>query len=98
MQPLPLMEDVDLVRRIGRANLVGLDVRAITSAAIHTAKVLTNWMMTELGASPMRRISWPEGHASSQPAAMLPKTTSRNAGVAAEVSKPPAATAPTARR
>lgn len=33
MQPLPLMEDVDLVRRIGRANLVGLDVRAITSAA-----------------------------------------------------------------
>ena len=33
MQPLPLMEDVDLVRRIGRRNLVGLDVPAMTSAA-----------------------------------------------------------------
>jgi rSAM/selenodomain-associated transferase 2 len=29
---LPLMEDVDLVRRIGRARLVGLEVDAITSA------------------------------------------------------------------
>ena len=33
VKPLPLMEDVDLVRRIGRARLVALDVRAITSAA-----------------------------------------------------------------
>ena len=32
MRPLALMEDVDLVRRIGRDNLVGLDVPAITSA------------------------------------------------------------------
>jgi rSAM/selenodomain-associated transferase 2 len=31
-QPLPLMEDVDLVRRIGRRNLVPLAVRAVTSA------------------------------------------------------------------
>lgn len=30
---LPLMEDVDLVRRIGRRNLAALPVRAITSAA-----------------------------------------------------------------
>jgi rSAM/selenodomain-associated transferase 2 len=29
---LPLMEDVDLVRRIGRGNLVALDVEAVTSA------------------------------------------------------------------
>jgi len=29
---IPLMEDVDLVRRIGRARLVGLDAAAITSA------------------------------------------------------------------
>jgi rSAM/selenodomain-associated transferase 2 len=29
---LPLMEDVDLVRRIGRRNLVALDVEAVTSA------------------------------------------------------------------
>jgi rSAM/selenodomain-associated transferase 2 len=33
IRPLALMEDVDLVRRIGRARLVGLDVAAITSAA-----------------------------------------------------------------
>ncbi len=31
--PLPLMEDVEFVRRIGRANLARLDVAAITSAA-----------------------------------------------------------------
>ncbi|MGB8275710.1 MAG: TIGR04283 family arsenosugar biosynthesis glycosyltransferase [Alphaproteobacteria bacterium] len=31
--PLPLMEDVDLVRRIGRRRLVVLDVAAVTSAA-----------------------------------------------------------------
>lgn len=32
-KPLPLMEDVDLVRRIGRKNLVPLDAEAVTSAA-----------------------------------------------------------------
>ena len=32
MQPLPLMEDVDLVRRLGRARLGALDVVALTSA------------------------------------------------------------------
>jgi hypothetical protein len=30
---MPLMEDVDLVRRIGRTRLVGLDAVATTSAA-----------------------------------------------------------------
>ena len=33
IRPLPLMEDVDLVRRIGRARLVALPVDALTSAA-----------------------------------------------------------------
>ena len=32
-RPLPLMDDVDLVRRIGRRNLVLLDADAVTSAA-----------------------------------------------------------------
>jgi len=32
VRPLPLMEDVDLVRRLGRSRLVGLDVPAVTSA------------------------------------------------------------------
>lgn len=32
-RPLPLMEDVDLVRRIGKDNLVPLDAVALTSAA-----------------------------------------------------------------
>lgn len=32
IKPLPLMEDVDLVRRIGRRRLVPLDVAAVTSA------------------------------------------------------------------
>jgi len=31
-RPLPIMEDVDLVRRIGARNLVALDVDAVTSA------------------------------------------------------------------
>ena len=33
LRPLPLMEDVDLVRRLGRARLVALDAVALTSAA-----------------------------------------------------------------
>jgi rSAM/selenodomain-associated transferase 2 len=33
MRPLPLMEDVDLVRRIGRARLVALPANAVTSAS-----------------------------------------------------------------
>jgi rSAM/selenodomain-associated transferase 2 len=33
IRPLPLMEDVDLVRRLGRRRLVPLDVAAVTSAA-----------------------------------------------------------------
>jgi rSAM/selenodomain-associated transferase 2 len=33
VRPLPLMEDVDLVRRLGRARLVALNVDAITAAA-----------------------------------------------------------------
>ena len=33
VRPLPLMEDVDLVRRIGRARLAALPVDAVTSAA-----------------------------------------------------------------
>ncbi len=33
IRPLPLMEDVDLVRRLGRRRLVGLDFAAVTSAA-----------------------------------------------------------------
>ncbi len=33
IRPLPLMEDVDLVRRLGRHRLAGLEVDAVTSAA-----------------------------------------------------------------
>jgi rSAM/selenodomain-associated transferase 2 len=33
MRPLPLMEDVDLIRRLGRHLLVGLNAGAVTSAA-----------------------------------------------------------------
>jgi len=33
LRPLPLMEDVDLVKRLGRNRLVGLNARAVTSAA-----------------------------------------------------------------
>jgi hypothetical protein len=33
IQALPLMEDVDLIRRLGRRRLVALDVAAVTSAA-----------------------------------------------------------------
>jgi len=33
IRPMPLMEDVDLVRRLGRHRLVGLDAAAVTSAA-----------------------------------------------------------------
>jgi rSAM/selenodomain-associated transferase 2 len=32
MRPLPLMEDIDLVRRLGRRRLLALDVAAVTSA------------------------------------------------------------------
>ncbi len=36
-KPMPLMEDVDMARRIGRRNLVSLDVPAVTSAARYRA-------------------------------------------------------------
>ncbi len=36
-RPLPLMEDVDLMRRIGRARLVTLEAEALTSAARYRA-------------------------------------------------------------
>ena len=36
-RPLPLMEDVDMVRRIGRRRLVELDAAAVTSAARYRA-------------------------------------------------------------
>jgi rSAM/selenodomain-associated transferase 2 len=38
VRPLPLMEDVDLVRRIGRKRLVRLDATAVTSAKRYEAK------------------------------------------------------------
>jgi hypothetical protein len=46
-RPLPLMEDVDLVRRIGRARLSGLDAVATSSATRYrrdgyAARVLRN--------------------------------------------------------
>jgi len=37
-KPLPLMEDVDMARRIGKRNLVALDVPAVTSAARYRAR------------------------------------------------------------
>jgi rSAM/selenodomain-associated transferase 2 len=33
VRPLPLMEDVDLVRRLGKRRLIAIDVAAVTSAA-----------------------------------------------------------------
>jgi rSAM/selenodomain-associated transferase 2 len=46
---LPLMEDVDLVRRIGRRNLVALDAKAITSAERYERE---GWLMR-----PMRNLA-----------------------------------------
>jgi rSAM/selenodomain-associated transferase 2 len=61
-QPLPLMEDVDLVRRIGRSRLTNLDVPAITSAERYVrdgyiARMLRNLIclaMWSIGVSPDR--------------------------------------------
>jgi len=61
-QPIPLMEDVDLVRRLGRARLHALPGRAITSAerwrrqgwwvrSARNLSILTLWF---LGVSPAR--------------------------------------------
>jgi rSAM/selenodomain-associated transferase 2 len=48
-RPLPLMEDVDLVRRIGRRNLAALDADAVTSAERYERD---GWL-----ARPMRNLS-----------------------------------------
>ena len=61
-RPLPLMEDVDLVRRIGRRRLASLDVPAITSAQRYVrdgyvsriARNLACLAMWSLGVSPDR--------------------------------------------
>lgn len=44
-KPLPLMEDVELVRRVGRKNLVPLDAEAVTSAARYERD---GWLMRPL--------------------------------------------------
>jgi rSAM/selenodomain-associated transferase 2 len=44
-KPLPLMEDVDLVRRVGRKNLVALDAEAVTSAVRYERD---GWVMRPL--------------------------------------------------
>ncbi len=61
-KPVPLMEDVDLIRRIGRKRLVFLDVPAITSAsryrqegyARRVARNLLCLSLWALGVSPQR--------------------------------------------
>ncbi len=61
-RPLPLMEDVDLVRRIGRSRLTNLDVPAITSAEryvrdgyiVRMLRNLTCLAMWSIGVSPDR--------------------------------------------
>jgi rSAM/selenodomain-associated transferase 2 len=44
-KPLPLMEDVELVRRVGRKNLVPLDAEAVTSAGRYERD---GWVMRPL--------------------------------------------------
>lgn len=44
-KPLPLMEDVELVRRVGRKNLMPLDAEAVTSAARYERD---GWVMRPL--------------------------------------------------
>jgi hypothetical protein len=61
-RPLPLMEDVDLVRRLGRRRLRPLDAAAVTSAERwrrdgwwrRSARNLTCLALYHLGASPKR--------------------------------------------
>lgn len=61
-RPIPLMEDVELIRRIGRARLAALDIRAVTSAerwrrdgwwgrSARNVTILTLWFC---GLSPQR--------------------------------------------
>jgi rSAM/selenodomain-associated transferase 2 len=61
-RPLPLLEDIDLVRRIGRRRLRLLDAAAVTSAerwrrdgwALRSARNLGLFLLWRLGASPER--------------------------------------------
>lgn len=61
-RPIPIMEDVDLVRRIGRARLVGLDTAFVTSAArwrdggwwARSARNLACLALWSVGVSPAR--------------------------------------------
>jgi rSAM/selenodomain-associated transferase 2 len=62
MKPVPLMEDVDLVRRLGRSRLVGLNAVAMTSAAKwerdgwyrRSSRNLLCLMLWRLGVDPAR--------------------------------------------
>ena len=66
------------------------------SASSHIPKVVTNWRMTEVGASSIRPISIRHRPRQPQPSAALPKTTTAKVGTASVTLKLPAATAPTA--
>lgn len=65
-RPLPLMEDVDLVRRIGRARLRMLDADALTAAARYRrdgywrrpARNLSLLALYFLGVAPERLVHW----------------------------------------
>ena len=68
------------------------------SAASHTPKVITNWKMTELGASEICCVTIPTGLAKTHPTTPLPTKVAANAGMASIALKLPAATAPNANR
>ncbi len=58
-RPLPLMEDVDLVRRLGRRRLTPLDARALTSAGRFRAEGYRRRSLRNLGCLALYRLGLP---------------------------------------
>lgn len=83
---------------IANTTIVMIGERCSRSAMSQTAKVPTNWTITEVATSRMRVFTARVTRASARPSTMLPTVTTSSIGTTLHPDSVPATTAPTARR
>jgi hypothetical protein len=88
------------VRATAMANvtMVRIPDRCTRSASSQTAKVPTNWTMTEVETSLIRPVTKRTTRLSTRPSTMLPAVTMRSIGTTRTPATAPPIAAPTARR
>src|SRR5438132_8715650 len=84
--------------RMAKVTMVMMPERRGRSARIQTAKVVTNWMMTEVATSRIRPTMNSKRRDKTAPTSTLPRDTTASNGSADQAEKLPATAAATARR